>query len=65
MSFFKSLVTRIRNFLKSRPVNPVDTDPAPGETIEEFNKRRASAREVEQNYAVGERMEQGKDDNIT
>ena len=65
MSFFKSLITRIRKFLKSRPANPVDSNPAPGETIEAFNEHRAGAREFERNYAAGERMEQGKDDNIT
>ncbi len=65
MSFFKSLITRIRKFLKSTPANPVDSNPAPGETIEAFNKRRASAREVERNYTAGESVEQGKDDNIT
>jgi hypothetical protein len=64
MSFFKSLITRIRKLLKSRPANPVDSNPAPGETIEVFNERRAGAREFERNYAVGERMEQAEDDNI-
>lgn len=65
MSFFKSLITRIRKFLKSKPANPVDSNPAPGETIEAFNDRRASTREVERNYLAGERMEQGEDENIT
>ena len=57
MSFFKSLITRIRKFLKSTPANPVDSNPAPGETIEAFNERRAIAREVERNYTTGERIE--------
>lgn len=65
MSFFKSLITRIRKFLNTRPANPLDSNPSPGETIEAFNKRRASAREVERNYATDERIEQGEDDNIT
>lgn len=65
MSFFKSLITRIRKFLKSRPANPVDSNPAPGETMQAFNQRRASAREVERNYTAGERMEPSEDDKIT
>ena len=65
MLFFKSLITRIRKFLKSRPANPVDSSPAPGETIEAFNKRRASAKEVERNYATDESVEPSEDNNIT
>ena len=64
MSFFKSLVAHIDKFLKSKPANPVDANPAPGETIDAFNERRANAREVERNYTAGESVEQGKDDNI-
>lgn len=65
MSFLKSLITRIRKFLNSRPGNPVDFTPAPGETIKAFNKRTAGAREVDRNHAVAERIEQGEDDNTT
>ena len=65
MSFFKSLIIRIRKFLNSRPANPVDSNPEPGETIEAFNERRASAREVEQKYSPGEGIQQGEDENIT
>lgn len=65
MLFFKSLIARIRSFLKSTPANSVDSSPAPGETIREFNERRVSAEEVKRNYTAGESVEQGKDNNIT
>jgi len=74
MSFFKSLIASILKFLRSRPANPVDSTPASGETIQAFNERRARAkgdgsdtsvsREAERNYAAGEKMEGGEDDNI-
>lgn len=60
MLFFKSLITGLRKFLKTKPANPVDSTPAPGETIGEFNERRESAAYVERHYTAGE--SQGKDD---
>ncbi len=59
MLFFKSLITGLRKFLKTKPDNPVDSTPAPGETIGEFNERRENAEQIERNYTAGE--SQGKD----